>query len=152
LSDWLISIENFFSNLRLKGKVFHPFFPVILQPIKSFNMTSILNRNTAITPKTDNLSRFVHSKSIGDVIQKVKPEHQELLDLPVTCTMEEAFDLLLTEDIMSIPIYHSENNEKEYVAIVSALDLLKLLSAKVRVTNREKNNSNPLPCLDRLGK
>lgn len=91
-------------------------------------MTSILNNNNISLNSSGALARFVRSKSVGDVIQKVKPDYQELLDLPVSATMEEAFDLLLAEDILSIPIY---DNEKNYVAIVSALDLLQLLSAKV---------------------
>jgi hypothetical protein len=81
---------------------------------------------------SDNFQRFVQSKSIASVIRKVKPDYRELLDLPLTSTMEEAFDLLLAEDILSVPIYHMEGNKKKYVAIVSALDLLKLLSTKVK--------------------
>jgi hypothetical protein len=84
-----------------------------------------------INEQKDTLQRFIQSKTVGDVFNKVKPIHRELLDLPLTSTMEEAFDLLLAEDILSVPIYYTENNEKKYVAIVSALDLLKLLSTKV---------------------
>lgn len=108
-------------------------------------MTSIINKIVNLNSKNHNdvLQRFIQSKSIADVIQKVKPTYRKILDLPLTATMEEAFDLLLAEDILSVPIYHTEGNDKKYVAIVSALDLLKLLSTKVRClcNDREKNNT-----------
>ncbi|CEP13928.1 hypothetical protein [Parasitella parasitica] len=86
-----------------------------------------------INQQKDILQRFISTKTVGDVLNKVKPAHRDLLDLPLTSTMEDAFDLLLAEDILSVPIYYTEGNEKKYVAIVSALDLLKLLSTKVSV-------------------
>jgi hypothetical protein len=95
-------------------------------------MTSILSNNNVKLTNKDTLFHFVQSKTVGDVLQKVKPTHRELLDLPLSSTMEEAFDLLLAEDILSVPIYRiNENGIKEYITIVSALDLLKLFSTKV---------------------
>lgn len=94
-------------------------------------MTTVLSNMQLINQHKDTLQRFIQSKTVGDVLNKVKPTYRELLDLPLTSTMEEAFDLLLAEDILSVPIYYIEGNEKKYVAIVSALDLLKLLSTKV---------------------
>lgn len=94
-------------------------------------MTTFLSNMQLISQQKDTLQRFIQSNTVGDVLNKVKPTHRGLLDLPLTSTMEEAFDLLLAEDILSVPIYHTEGNIKKYVAIVSALDLLKLLSTKV---------------------
>jgi hypothetical protein len=95
-------------------------------------MTSILSNDSIHFNKKDTLHKFIQSKTVHDVLQKVKPSTQrELLDLPCTSTIEEAFDLLLAQDILSVPIYRSSNGIKEYITIVSALDLLKLLSLKV---------------------
>lgn len=95
-------------------------------------MTTLLNNNNIDLDNKDILHQFIQSKNVGDVIQKVKPTYRELLDLPSSSTIEEAFDLLLAQDILSIPIYRmNKNGQKEYITIVSALDLLKLLSTKV---------------------
>lgn len=98
--------------------------------------TSILpNNNVHLNNRKDTqLFDFIQSKTVGDVLTKVKPNQRELLDLPLTSTMEEALDLLLAQDILSVPIYrlNENNNVKEYITIVSALDLLKLLSTKVK--------------------
>lgn len=121
----------FFEIIKIEKRSlisFSSFFLVV------FNMTSaLLNNNIELNLSNGSaFSQFVKSKSVGDVLQKVKPGNNEvvLFDLPVTSTMEQAFDLLLAEDILTIPIYEMEGNKKKYVAIVSALDLLKLLSAK----------------------
>lgn len=116
-------------------------------------MTSIVSSNSNLHSDdiSDKFQHFVQSKSIADVIRKVKPVYRQLLDLPLTSTMEDAFDLLLAEDIISVPIYYTEDHEKKYVAIVSALDLLKLLSTKVKNTvlcnDREKNNKPYDDCI-----
>lgn len=95
-------------------------------------MTSILSNSNVNLTNKDTLHHFIQSKTVGDVLSKVKPTHRELLDLPLSSTMEEAFDLLLAEDILSVPIYRiNQQGIKEYITIVSALDLLKLLSTKV---------------------
>jgi CBS-domain-containing membrane protein len=95
-------------------------------------MTSILsNTNNLTASRKDTLQHFIESKTVGDVLNSVKPTSRELLDLPLESTMEEAFDLLLAHNILSVPIYYLEGDQKHYVAIVSALDLLKLLSSKV---------------------
>lgn len=97
-------------------------------------MTSILNNNNIRLNNKDTLHEFIQSKNVGQVIEKVKPMNtRELLDLPCSCTIEKAFDFLLTHDILSVPIYRTNHQgEKEYITIVSALDLLKLLSTKVK--------------------
>lgn len=95
-------------------------------------MTTLLNNKNIHLENKDVLHKFIQSRNVGDVLQKVKPTHRELVDLPSSSTIEEAFDLLLAHDILSIPIYRTDKNgQKEYMAIVSALDLLKLLSTKV---------------------
>ncbi|KAI8068412.1 hypothetical protein BC940DRAFT_299012 [Gongronella butleri] len=73
---------------------------------------------------------FIHTKTIGNVINKVKlPSNRELVDLPVSATVEQAFDLLLAEEILSLPVYRIKDNQKVYVTIVSVLDLLKLYAS-----------------------
>jgi hypothetical protein len=88
------------------------------------------HNTTSITP----LQSFISSNTVGDVLNKVKPEsnNRPLYDLPVSASVEEAFDLLLAQDILAVPIYQQQDNEgKKYLAIVSAFDLLKLLGTQV---------------------
>lgn len=118
-------------------KLLISFSPLLFFSTKSlnfqvFNMTSILSNDSIHLSNKDTLHKFIQSKTVNDVLQKVKPTQRELLDLPCTSTIEEAFDLLLAQDILSVPIYRSSNGIKEYITIVSALDLLKLLSLKVK--------------------
>ncbi|KAG2228556.1 hypothetical protein BDF21DRAFT_444319 [Thamnidium elegans] len=116
-------------------------------------MTTILNNNDINLKNKDTFDQFIQSKNVGDVIQKVKPTYRDLLDLPSSSTMEEAFDFLLAEDISSVPIYHTDTQGvKEYIAIVSALDLLKLLSTKVSVETLQSNSDALLmPLSDTIG-
>ncbi|CAO3672031.1 unnamed protein product [Rhizopus stolonifer] len=81
---------------------------------------------------TEGYKEFIESASIQDLIQKVKPVEQqrELIDLPDTATIEEALDLLLAQDIRSVPIYQPKT--KKYIKIVSALDLLRLLCTQAK--------------------
>lgn len=83
---------------------------------------------------TDVFKQFIQSSTIGNLIDKVKPieQQRDLIDLPATATIEEALDLLLAEDIKSVPIYELDQNEKKYIMIVSALDLLRLICSQVR--------------------
>ncbi|KAI8093365.1 uncharacterized protein BX664DRAFT_329518 [Halteromyces radiatus] len=84
------------------------------------------NRRRSSTHQT-----FIASKTVANVLTKVKPTSstRRLVDLPVTATIEQAFDLLLAEDILSIPVYRLDDlGKKVYVTIVGVLDLLKLLS------------------------
>ncbi|KAI9486593.1 MAG: hypothetical protein EXX96DRAFT_549656 [Benjaminiella poitrasii] len=123
-------------------------------------MTSILSNSTKSSiDNNDTLQRFVQSKTINDVLNKVKPISasgaRDLLDLPLSATMEEAFDLLLAEDILSVPIYDEQTittQAKKYIAIVSALDLLKLLSSKVSLDTLQSNSDALLmPLKDAIG-
>lgn len=92
---------------------------------------------------TDVFKQFIQSSTIGNLIDKVKPieQQRDLIDLPATATIEEALDLLLAEDIKSVPIYELDQNEKKYIMIVSALDLLRLICSQVR---GEKDSSRPI--------
>ncbi|RCH85784.1 hypothetical protein CU097_006255 [Rhizopus azygosporus] len=82
---------------------------------------------------TDVFKQFIQSSTIGNLIDKVKPieQQRDLIDLPATATIEEALDLLLAEDIKSVPIYELDQNEKKYIMIVSALDLLRLICSQI---------------------
>lgn len=75
---------------------------------------------------------FIASTTVANVLAEVKPlPHRQLVDLPSTATMEEALDIFLAEDILSAPVYRLTDGRKEYITIVSVLDLLKLLSSHV---------------------
>ncbi|KAI9308589.1 hypothetical protein BJ944DRAFT_236855 [Cunninghamella echinulata] len=72
---------------------------------------------------------FINTKTVANVITKIKPpSSRQLVDLPVTSTIEEAFDILLAEDILSVPIYKLVDNKKIYLTIIGVIDLLKLLN------------------------
>ncbi|KAI7907096.1 uncharacterized protein BX663DRAFT_494817 [Cokeromyces recurvatus] len=122
-------------------------------------MTSILSNNEHSINTNDKnqdtlLQSFIQSKTINDVLNKVKPTCRDLLDLPHTSTIEEAFDLLLAEDILSVPIYYldEKTKDKKYIAIVSALDLLKLLSTKISMETLQTNSCALLmPLKDAIG-
>ncbi|ORZ18002.1 hypothetical protein BCR42DRAFT_412947 [Absidia repens] len=79
-----------------------------------------VQRNSSIHPQS-----FIATKTIADVLAKVKPtlSNRELVDLPMTATVDEALNTLLTEDILSVPV---------------VLDLLKLWSPHTADTS----NSN----------
>ncbi|KAL0090453.1 hypothetical protein J3Q64DRAFT_1696821 [Phycomyces blakesleeanus] len=102
-------------------------------------MTSLASK----TPLSTHLTKhqdFISSQTVGHLIEDVKPESQrQLVDLPLTSTMEEAFDLFLAEDILSAPVYTIENSQKRYLAIVSVLDLLKLLGSHISLETLKDN-------------
>lgn len=84
---------------------------------------------------------FIATKTISNVLANVKPtpSNRQMVDLPISATIEEAFDVLLAEDILSVPVYrvNEEDQTKVYVTIISVLDLLKLLSQ--HVSTRKKS-------------
>lgn len=89
---------------------------------------------------------FIATKTISNVLANVKPtpSNRQMVDLPISATIEEAFDVLLAEDILSVPVYrlNEEDQTKVYVTIISVLDLLKLLSQHVSTRKKspwEKN-------------
>ncbi|ORZ11242.1 hypothetical protein BCR42DRAFT_421824 [Absidia repens] len=74
---------------------------------------------------------FIATKTIANVLANVKPtaSNRQLADLPISATVEQAFDLLLAEDILSLPVYRLDDQQKKvYVTIISVLDLMRLLS------------------------
>ncbi|KAI9243444.1 hypothetical protein BDA99DRAFT_566667 [Phascolomyces articulosus] len=94
-------------------------------------MTTLTNSMNGL-PRRNSVQRaFIASKTVANVLAQVKPAStRQLVDLPSTATMEEAFDVLLAEDILSVPVYQldSDQHTKKYLTIVSVLDLLKLLN------------------------
>ncbi|KAI9497323.1 hypothetical protein BDB00DRAFT_868761 [Zychaea mexicana] len=97
-------------------------------------MTTLTNSMNGL-PRRNSIQReFIASKTVANVLSEVKAAStRQLVDLPSTATMEEAFDVLLAEDILSVPVYQLEADQhaKKYLAIVSVLDLLKLLNDNV---------------------
>ncbi|KAI9314162.1 hypothetical protein BX666DRAFT_1971054 [Dichotomocladium elegans] len=92
-------------------------------------MTTIDNSLTDLGVRESVHRDFITFKTVSNVLACVKPiSNRELVDLPSTATMEEAFDVLLAKDILSVPVYQLEGNSKKYITIVSVLDLLRLLS------------------------
>ncbi|KAG9292003.1 hypothetical protein G9A89_017902 [Geosiphon pyriformis] len=72
--------------------------------------------------KPEHLS-FVEDQTIAKVLAE-KQIIQSLIELPVSATIEEAFDLLLAENILSVPVYRIWKNHREPIALVSAFDLV----------------------------
>ena len=104
-------------------------------------MTTSLTNSMNGLPRRSSIQReFIKSKTVANVLSEVKPaSNRKLADLPSTATVEEAFDVLLAEDILSVPVYQLEPDQhtKKYLTIISVLDLLKLLN--VNGCHREKN-------------
>ncbi|KAI7876885.1 hypothetical protein K492DRAFT_172138 [Lichtheimia hyalospora FSU 10163] len=93
-------------------------------------MTTLNNSNPTQLARRASVHRtLIASRTVADVLASVKPpRNRELVELPSTATMEEAFDVLLAHDILSVPVYQQLDGNKKYLTIVSVLDLLKLLS------------------------
>ena len=104
-------------------------------------MTTSLTNSINGLPRRNSVQReFIKSKTVANVLSQVKPaSNRRLVDLPSTATVEKTFDVLLAEDILSVPVYQLESDQhtKKYLTIVSVLDLLKLLN--VNGCHREKN-------------
>lgn len=97
-------------------------------------MTTLNNSNPTQLERRPSVHRtLIASRTVADVLASVKPPRtRELVELPSTATMEEAFDVLLAHDILSVPVYQQLDGNKKYLTIVSVLDLLKLLSVRRR--------------------
>ncbi|KAI7849831.1 hypothetical protein BDC45DRAFT_519705 [Circinella umbellata] len=95
-------------------------------------MTTSLTNSMNGLPRRSSIQReFIKSKTVANVLSEVKPaSNRKLVDLPSTATVEKAFDVLLAEDILSVPVYQLEPDQhtKKYLTIISVLDLLKLLN------------------------
>ncbi|KAI8339006.1 hypothetical protein BC941DRAFT_451316 [Chlamydoabsidia padenii] len=60
------------------------------------------------------------------------PSKQSLVDVSVDATVEYAFDLLSTKNVIHLPVYRlAADQTKVYVAIISALDLMKWVTNKM---------------------
>ncbi|CAG8640348.1 6743_t:CDS:2 [Ambispora leptoticha] len=66
---------------------------------------------------------FIEKQTISNVLAE-KPNIQSLIQLSVNATVEEAFDLLLAENILSVPVYRIWKGHREPIALVSAFDLV----------------------------
>ncbi|CAG8780860.1 10440_t:CDS:2, partial [Acaulospora morrowiae] len=66
---------------------------------------------------------FTKSQTVGSVINSKQDIHC-LIEIPITATIEEAFDLLLAENILSVPVYRFWRGHKQPIAIVNVLDLV----------------------------
>ena len=92
-------------------------------------MTTLTNTTNGLPRRHSAQLQFIESKTVADVLAEVKTgAARQLVDLPSTATMEEALRVLLAEDILSVPVYRLDNGAKTYLAIVSVLDLLKVLN------------------------
>ncbi|KAF7727455.1 hypothetical protein EC973_007524 [Apophysomyces ossiformis] len=100
-------------------------------------MTAVHTNYSSEQHVLDNVHQaFISSKTVANILAKVKPPpNRQVVDMPVTATMEEALDLLLAEDILSVPVYRWENNQKKYITIVSVLDLLKLFVSQASLSD-----------------
>ncbi|RUS13688.1 hypothetical protein BC937DRAFT_94931 [Endogone sp. FLAS-F59071] len=69
--------------------------------------------------------KFVASHTVGSLLTEFKQQLPELIDISAESTVEEAFDILLANDITSVPVYRIQDDTKEYITIVNTLDLLR---------------------------
>lgn len=79
---------------------------------------------------THSTNAFITGKSVGDLVKELKPQ-PDLVDVPSTETLETVFDILLANDILSVPVYKDGSHPKIYLGFVSALDLVQLIVDKV---------------------
>ncbi|GBC02461.1 hypothetical protein RclHR1_04640004 [Rhizophagus clarus] len=66
---------------------------------------------------------FLKEQTIDSVI-KEKQNISQLIEIPITATIEEAFDVLLAENILSVPVYRLWRGHKQPIAIVNVVDLV----------------------------
>ncbi|CAG8455613.1 11077_t:CDS:2 [Diversispora eburnea] len=70
-------------------------------------------------------------------------DESKLIEIPVTATIEEAFDVLLAENILSVPVYRYWRNRKQYIAIVNVFDLVAFVCLQpIFNKENEKNEEN----------
>ncbi|CAG8584299.1 9106_t:CDS:2 [Ambispora gerdemannii] len=75
------------------------------------------------SPTPEKHISFIEKQTVANVLAE-KPNIQLLIQLPVNATVEEAFDLLLAENILSVPVYRIWKGHREPIALVSAFDLV----------------------------
>ncbi|CAG8474673.1 326_t:CDS:2 [Paraglomus occultum] len=66
---------------------------------------------------------FISDQTVGSVLNE-KQNIQSLIEISVNATVEEAFDLLLAENILSVPVYRRWRGRREPIAIVNVFDLV----------------------------
>ncbi|KAL1916603.1 uncharacterized protein VTP21DRAFT_5794 [Calcarisporiella thermophila] len=80
-----------------------------------------------------NYRTFIHSKTVEDLLSTTN----ELIDLSEFSTVEEAFDILITNDISSFPVYTPGKTPKIYHAMIdiAALADFTLMQPTLRLEN-----------------
>jgi hypothetical protein len=73
---------------------------------------------------------FIKEQTVGSVL-KEKPNISKLIEIPVTATIEEAFDVLLAENILSVPVYRLWRGHRQPIAIVNVVDLVAFICLQV---------------------
>ncbi|KAF9376781.1 hypothetical protein CPB97_010607 [Podila verticillata] len=72
---------------------------------------------------TSQHASFLATQTVANVLE-AKQKDTPLIDIHVTSTVEKVFETLLSNDILSVPVYRNFNNVKDYVAIIDTYDLL----------------------------
>ncbi|KAG0018083.1 hypothetical protein BGZ81_010401 [Podila clonocystis] len=72
---------------------------------------------------TSQHASFLATQTVANVLE-AKQKDTPLIDIHVTSTVEKVFETLLSNDILSVPVYRIFNNVKDYVAIIDTYDLL----------------------------
>ncbi|KAG0057063.1 hypothetical protein BGZ83_001912 [Gryganskiella cystojenkinii] len=72
---------------------------------------------------------FLATQTVEDVLRAKNHDHP-LIDIHVTATVEKVFETLLSNDILSVPVYRNFNNVKDYVAIIDTYDLLSSMAER----------------------
>jgi len=66
---------------------------------------------------------FIASRKVADLLKELKPQ-SDLVDVPSNATLEYVFEVLLANDILSVPVYKDQSQPKEYLGFVSVQDLV----------------------------
>ncbi|CAG8683741.1 5828_t:CDS:2 [Funneliformis caledonium] len=75
-------------------------------------------------------------------VLKEKQNISKLIEIPVTATIEEAFDVLLAENILSVPVYRFWRGHKQPIAIVNVFDLVAFVCLQTNNNGEECDLSN----------
>ena len=73
---------------------------------------------------------FIKEQTVGSIL-KEKQNISKLIEIPVTATIEEAFDVLLAENILSVPVYRLWREHRQPIAIVNVFDLVAFVCLQV---------------------
>ncbi|KAI8048400.1 hypothetical protein BDF22DRAFT_746874 [Syncephalis plumigaleata] len=116
-------------------------------------------------PVTPGYQELFENTSVHQLLQE-KKNAIPLVALPSTSTIEEVFDCLLAQDVLSVPIYvpatttttttsnGDDDDDVEYIAFVSAYDLLVFLSSDLNLNEEAMDwidgTASNEPTADRL--